>query len=337
MMKKSLYMLSWGLMVILLSACSSFTGIRTPKYDGQPFVTQPEKIAAYENGREVIGEEKENYILEPFSEDILKPTLDTIEHEPILLEEGTYVVGDDFPAGRVSLYGKKEDPSIIYSDFEHSNAPPSPENYHVGTMTIRDAAGKLYFENMFHEDYGVLISQVDFIEGHTIEIVGNNPEIVVFYSEELPNNPYVFDTRAEEYEAQFEGLEIIEVEEMEEESEFEGIDLYQQEQEQPITIREDGSVVELSPGIYEVGKHFEAGTYKIADQLSPNHTQLYLFRGDEEPRVFEMSKNLYGLTMWSVTLNEEKEEDVKPSFIELLSGDKIYPHYVNYLKLTKID
>lgn len=344
-MAKKIKQIGWiSAAMLLLSACSSFTGIRTPKYDGQPFEVYPEKIAAYENSQEVIGEEKENYIPEAFSADILKPSLDYIEHEPILLEEGTYLVGEDVPAGRVSLIGEKEDPTLVISGFHDPNAIPSPEDYRVGTMTIRDAEGNFYFENMFHPFYGVKIIQVDFIEGHTIEIYGEKPEVVVFYDEKLPDDPYVFDTRWEEYLAELEEqegfVEFVEVEESEDEEaevENDGVNIPVFEQEQPIKISEDGQFVELNAGIYEVGKHFEAGTYEIVEQSASTHTEIFLFSGNNEPRVFEVTESTYGTMMYGWGHMNEDATTSNHSSIELKVGDKIFPHYVHHLKLKKID
>lgn len=338
MVKKVVKFSFLSVALLLLSACSSFTGIRTPKYDGRPFEVQPEKIAAYEESREIIGEEKEYYLPESFSADVLNSSLDVVEHDPLLLEEGTYLIGEDVPAGRVTLLGVKEDPNSVIVGFESAEAPPSPEDYNVGTMTIRDAEDRFYFENMFHPYYGVQIAQVDFIEGHTIEIVGSNPEIVVFYADLLPEDPYIFDTRWEDYLAELEEQgfeEFVEVEEFEEEAP-EAADIPAVEQDQPLNVSEDGQVVELKAGIYEVGKHFEPGTYEITEEASPTHTEIFLFSGSEEPRVFEVSTNLYGMMHGWVEIHGNAPESEKP-VIELKAGDKIYPHYINHLKLTKLD
>lgn len=339
MAKKFKRALTFTVPIFFLSACSNFSGIRTPKYDGRPFEVQPEKIAAYAESREIIGEEKEYYINEPFSLDILLPSLEYTGHEPVLLEEGTYVIGEDVPVGRVNIIGEKEDPTVVIAGSEDPFAPPSPEEYNVGTMTIRDEEGQFYFENMYHPFYGVLITQVDFIEGHTIEITGNNPEIVVFYDEELPNDPYVFDTRWEDYLAELEEQEgfegFVEVEEGEE-PDYEGVEDFQYDQEQALVVNEDDNSVELNAGIYEVGKHLEPGLYEITEESAPAYTELFIFSGNEEPRVIEMSKGLFGLLHGWGELNSVNPEAEKPT-IELLPGDKVYPHYVRHLKLTKIE
>lgn len=322
-----------------LSGCSSFTGIRTPRYDGRPFEVQPEKISAYSESREIVGEEKEHYLPEAFSLDILNASLDYIDHEPILLEEGTYVIGEEIPSGRVNIIGEKENPNVVIGGFEDQFAPTNPQDYRVGTMTIRDEEGKLYFENMFHPLYGVLITQVDFIEGHIIEIIGSNPEIVVFYDEELPNDPYVFDTRWEDYLAEMEQqegyVEFVGPEEELVETEFEG-EIYLHEQVQALRINAEDQTVELKAGIYEVGKHLEPGIYEITEESAAAYTELFIFNENAEPRVIEMNKHLFGLMHGWAEMNAINPEAEKPK-IELLPGDKIYPHYVLHLKLTKIE
>lgn len=326
--------------ILLLSACSSFSGLRTPLYDGEPFVAQPDKIAAYEKSQEIIGEEKAFYLSEAFSADILKPTLEYVAHEPILLEEeGTYTVGVDFPASRVTMIGEKDDPDVTISlEDDPFGAANVPEQYEVGTMTIRDAEGNFYFENMFHPLYGVNIIQVDLNEGHTIELIGNNPKVVIFYDEVLPEDPYIFDTRWEEYLAarEAEGVEVLYPEDSMEEEELEGVDIPVILQEQPLVISKDRQNVEMKAGIYEVGKHFEAGTYEITEQLVPSHTAIYVFKDKVEPRVFELANNLYGFGNRLFHMNTYGEDYVNP-VIELEVGDKIYPRYVDHILLTKIN
>ena len=335
MLKKIRNVVFFSGLILLLSACSSFSGLRTPLYDGEPFVAQPDKIEAYARSREIIGEEKGWFLPEPFSADILKPTLEYAEHEPVLLEEERiYTVGVDFPASRVTVIGEKNDPNLIIDFNTDPFAPPKPEEYEVGTMTVRDAEGNLYFENMFHPFYGVNIIQVDLIEGHTIEITGNNPKVVLFYDEILPENPYVFDTRWEDYIAglEAEGVEIVEYSE----EDYEGVDIPVIMQEQPLVISKEEQTVEMNAGIYEVGKHLEAGTYEVTEQSVPSHTAFYVFRGDIDPKVFELSKNLYGLGHHQMMMNSTGPDDTNPVIV-LEAGDKIYPRYVGHILLTKID
>lgn len=308
---------------IFLSGCTSFSGIRTPKYNGEPFVADKEKIAAYQNSREVIGEEKEFYLQEPFSKDITNPSLDFIDHEPVLLEEGTYVVGEDLPAGRVNLYGQAYDPN--WTVIEDPNAPPQyPEvpTYSVGTLTIRDQEDILYFKNLFHMMYGNLTAQVDFIEGHIIEITGVEPAFVAFYDEEIPTPPYPFDPRYED----------ISEDETELEDMYEGVPIFVQEElTQPITIREEDGKVEMIGGIFEAGVHFEPGTYTLDETNAMHHTEIFLFREGEEPRVLEVAEFFpTGMIGMESSGNEIESE------IELQAGDKIYPSYMRGLLLIRV-
>lgn len=337
LLKKSRNIVFISGLILLLSACSSFTGLRTPLYDGEPIIPKPDEITAYHESREILGETKELYIPETFSEDILKPSMDYIDHEPILLEEGTYTVGVEIPASRVTLFGEKNDPNLIIDFDADPLAPPKPEEYEVGTMTIRDANGDFYFENMFHIHYGVLVTQVDFIEGHTIEITGNNPKVVVFYEEILPEDPYIFDTRWEDYIAglEAEGVEMVEHSE-EDLADIARMDPSLSMQEQPILISEEEQTVSINAGIYEVGVHLDAGTYEVTEESVPNHTAMYLFRKRIEPKVFDISKNIFGVGHNTFLMNSNQLDDDKP-IIELIDGDKIYPHYVAHMLLTKID
>ncbi len=55
-------------MLLALSGCSEFTGIRQPLYDGQAVEENEEAIAVYhETGGEIIGEEKEYYFRYPLA------------------------------------------------------------------------------------------------------------------------------------------------------------------------------------------------------------------------------------------------------------------------------
>lgn len=317
--KKSLIASFLLVVSLFVSGCSSFSGIRTPKFDGEPFEINEEKITAYQNAQEVIGEEKEYYIQEPFSEDILNSSLDYIEHEPFLLKEGSYVIGEDLPAGRVNLYGQ-----AYMSSMDGEVPTPNIPSFSAGTLFIHDLEGDLYFENMFHELYGTTQAQVDFIEGHTIEITGVEPAFVVFYDSEIPEDPYIFDPR---YVPSGEREEISETEEAQD------LLVVPAERPQPIEISEDGKIVELQAGIYEVGVHFEPGIYEISETGGPlllEYTEIFLFREGEETRVFEV----YNSMIPEEALSSSKEV---MGTLELKEEDKIYPSYMNFLQLIRDD
>ncbi|HIZ70835.1 MAG TPA: hypothetical protein H9808_03580 [Candidatus Atopostipes pullistercoris] len=299
---KKLNRLFFGLSAgLVLSGCSSFMGLRQPLYDGQSMEPKQEAIDIYEKTGEIIGEEKEYYFRYPFSQDIYQPSLEYTENEPVLLTDGEYVIGEDLPAGRVSLLGNES--SFISDSYEA----------HVGNFKIYDPKGEVYFENLFHSLYGPLIAQVDLQVGHTIEIIGNDTEISAFYTENFPKNPY----------------ELMDPPEVLENLGRIGV-------EQPLTKDED--TVRVTAGIYEVGVHLEAGTYEVLDVFAPQSTELYLFREGEEPRVFELTLNemIYNVDEEEMEEMSEKDFEDDPIQIELQDGDKIYPNLVSSLILSRV-
>lgn len=277
----------------MLSGCSSYTGLRKPLYDGVRVEPDGEAIAVYQESREIIGAEKEYYIRYPFSQDIANKSLEYPDEEPILLEEGVYIIGEDIAPGRVSLLGNE-------SMFTSEN-----NVVHVGNFIIRDEKNDVYFENLFHSSYGQLVAQVDLIEGHTIEIVGRNPEITVFYSETFPENPYVLMDPP----AVLVNLDRLHI-------------------TQPIVHDAKENSVHLTAGIYEVGVHLLPGLYEIGAVLAPHATELYVFHDEKEVRVFELLPN---------EMDENDEATDTLSVIELKIGDHILPSLVNHLELRKMD
>lgn len=275
---------------LILTACSDFEGLRNAKYDGQPIVKKEEAINRYQKYSELIDEEKEFYLRYSFSEDILKASLDYSEDKAFLLEEGLYVIGKDLPAGRVSLLANE---SVFTS-----------ENYtvHVGNLIVRDQDEKIYFENLFHSDYGQLIAQLDFIPGHEIEIIGKDSEVTVFYSPEFPEDPYIL----------MELPKLIE-------------NLGREDLHNPIEKTEDGKTIVLSAGIYEVGIHLKEGSYKIDNLEAPHSTEMYLFSDkDVEPKVIEL-------------LEKDQSMLSQKPIVILKDGDKIYPHLVKRLVLSLVE
>ena len=280
-------------LLLFLSGCSNFNGIRKPLYNGEPVAPNEEAIAVYQTSREVIGTEKEYYLRYPFSEIILESSLTYSNAEPVLLEEGTYTVGEDIPSGRVSLIGNE---SVFTSE---NNA------VHVGNFMIRDVLGAVYFENLFHSEYGQLVAQVDFIQGHTIEIIGDDPQITVFYQAEIPEDPYLL----------MDPPELLK-------------NLDRLDFQQPI-IR-NGASVTLTAGIYEVGEHLAPGHYEILTVAAPPNTALVRFRSGEEPAVYEL--------LQTFEMEEESTLEMSRDYpkIELKAGDKIYPSLVRTLQLVKV-
>lgn len=278
---------------IFVSGCSQFTGLRKPLYDGQKVEPNEETQAVYHETSEIVGAEKEFYIRYPFSTDLYQPSLAYPTEAPVLLEEGTYLIGEDLPAGRASLLGNE-------SFFTSENVV-----IHVGNLIIRDAQGDIYFENLFHSDYGQSVAQVDLIAGHTIEIIGRDPEVTVFYSAEFPEDPYILMTPPEVL-----------------------VNLDRLETIQPVAFDENYQTVTLTAGIFEVGEHLQPGLYEMTSVFAPHATELYLFRESEDVRVFELLLH---------EANEEVENGVESVYrpvIELRVGDKIYPNLIYALELT---
>lgn len=280
-------------MVFFLSGCSEFSGFRKPLYNGETVAPNEEAITTYQESREIVGEEKAFYFRYPFSKAFYDASLTFTNEEPILLEEGIYIIGKDIPAGRVSLIGNE---SVFTSE---NNA------VHVGNMMIRDEADDVYFENLFHSDYGQLIAQVDFIEGHEIEIIGDDPQITIFYTAEIPEDPYVL----------MDPPELL-------------VNMDRLDFQQPIVT--DATSVTLSAGIYEVGEHLDPGHYKIETVQAPHNTEMIRFRAGEEPAVYEL--------IHTHEMEEDSAEEIDMDYpmIKLEAGDKIYPSLVHKLKLVKV-
>lgn len=153
----------------LLAGCAGFTGIRTPLYDGEPIVYDEEAATIYDEHKEIVGKEKEHYLRDDYSSDMWGSSLEFTEEESVLLEQGSYVIGKDLPAGRAVLHG------------EDSNFAPNMRIIHVGTLTITDEDNSIYFKTLFNDASGIKDAVVDLREGHTIEIVGDGPEVSVSY------------------------------------------------------------------------------------------------------------------------------------------------------------
>ena len=291
--RKSLLLTVLILLLIFMTGCSDFAGLRKPLYNGNPVDPNEEAIKAYQESGEIVGTEIEFYFRYPFSEAIYNDSLTYTNEEPLLLGEGTYIIGEDIPAGRVSLLGNE---SVFSSE---NNA------VHVGNMMIRDEEDMVYFENLFHSDYGQLITQVDFIENHTIEIIGNDPQITVFYSEEFPEDPYIL----------MDPPQVL-------------VNLGRLETPQPVI--KEGQSIQLTAGIYEVGKHIEAGQYTIQIVRAPYNTELFRFRAGEEPVVYELLQT-------AEMENAGELENLSYPTIEFEDGDKIYPNLIHTLKLLKVN
>jgi len=299
MTHKKISLFAFSLVFMLLAGCSQFHGLRQPLYDGEPVTPDAEAITRYQDSGEVIGEEKEHYFRHSFSQDIHQESVDYPEGDPLLLNDGNYTIGEDLPAGRATLLGNE-------STFGSENS-----EVHVGNFIIYDEAGDVYFENLFHSEYGPLVAQVDLLSGHTIEIIGETPEITVFYESSLPEDPYIL----------MDPPQLL-------------VNLDELETEQPIVRNENNQTIRLTAGIYEVGEHLAPGVYDITRVRAVHNTEMYLFRDGEETRVFELITDTPSVSEWNTEENNVLEEE--PNQIELQAGDKIYPNLVHALELRQV-
>jgi len=292
-MNKKSFLFIFSLMFMLLTGCSQFQGLRQPLYDEEPVIPDEEAIARYQDAGEIVGQEKEHYFRHTFSQDIYQASQDYPTAEPVLLNAGSYTIGDDLPAGRATLLGNE-------STFGSENS-----DVHVGNFIIYDEAGDVYFENLFHTEYGPLVAQVDLLPGHTIEIIGETPEITVFYEPTLPEDPYIL----------MDPPEVL-------------VNLDELETEHPIVRNENNQTIRLTAGIYEVGEHLDPGIYDITSVEAVHNTEMYLFHEGEDPRVFELITNTPPAS--------EQDTQEEPNQIELQAGDKIYPNLVHALELQSV-
>jgi len=161
------------ILLLILSGCSSFTGIRTPKYDGEPIHPNEEAIEGYTGTQQVNAENEAHYFRYPLSETLFEPSLEFTNGETVTLEAGVYTVGKDLPSGRVILEGHP------------SNYSPEVFTIRAGNLTVYDAEGVVSFENHFQEYSGVMRAVADLREGYTVEVEGKDPEIDVHYREEM--------------------------------------------------------------------------------------------------------------------------------------------------------
>ncbi|SFC61164.1 hypothetical protein SAMN04488102_11326 [Alkalibacterium subtropicum] len=158
-------------MLLVLSGCSNFAGLRTPLYDGEPVETNEEAIEEYAQTQKINEENEAHYFRYPLSETLFDPSLEFSGAERATLQKGSYTVGEDLPSGRVIFEGHP-------SDF-------SPEVFIIraGNVTVYDSSGAVAFENHFQEDIGVMQAVADLREGQIIEVEGDKPEIYVHYNE----------------------------------------------------------------------------------------------------------------------------------------------------------
>lgn len=155
---------------LLLSGCAGFTGLLPERYDGQAIEKNEEAIAAYNENQEIVGEGKELYLLEPFSEEILEPSLPLSEEPVRQMEPGMYTVGEDIPEGRYPFRYVNE-----MMTGPMSNA----------TLTIRDAEGQLILEELL-SPMKMTPVEVDLREGNTVTLAGEEFPVEMGVSDNSP-------------------------------------------------------------------------------------------------------------------------------------------------------
>lgn len=168
---KHMFKLTLLTSLFILTGCASFTGIRTPQYDGEPIRIDEEASELYAESYHIHEDYSDKYFRYELSDTLSEPSLPFSDNESFVLEEGTYVVGEDVEAGRVFMMG------------EPSNFSPDVRIFHTGNMIITDEEGMIAFESHFQDHTGIMQAVVDLREGQTIELTGNNPIVTVTYEE----------------------------------------------------------------------------------------------------------------------------------------------------------
>lgn len=271
---------------VLLSGCASFTGIRSPKYNGETIGIDKEAITLYADSLEVHPDYTDKYFRYELSETLLEPSLPYFDKDSVILEEGTYVVGEDLEAGRVYL-------SAESSDF-------SAEMWiiHTGNLTVYDQEDTVVFENHFQDMAGAMQALVDLREGYRIELTGNDPIITVSYSDPvLPKSDYFSEEAIELISGHYEVGEHIEAGTYS----FESISVPQTTVLYRFSKEGEVSVFELSSRYYPGSK------------ISPEDNEDYLEWGLISEKEFKANEE--------ALLNYETA--YRPE-IELFEGDKLY-------------
>ncbi|MER2063659.1 MAG: hypothetical protein ABS873_03350 [Alkalibacterium sp.] len=307
------------ILLLVLTGCSSFAGLRTPLYDGNPVETNDEAIKQYAETQRINEENEANYFRYPLSETLSEPSLEFSDAERVTLEKGTYTVGEDLPSGRVMFEGHP------------SNFSPDVFIIKAGNVTVYDTEGVITFENHFQEGNGVMRAVVDLRDGQTIEVEGDTPEVDVNYSEETAENALLPDPEI-----------FIEDE----------LDLESDPESEAESVEDQSSSVTLMAGHYEVGKHLEAGTYTLENVSAPRTAVLYHFT-ESDTDVVELTQNrgvrpmltreeLDEWLQFGRITEEEYEQNMElfenqpdKAVIELSEGDKLYLPMINSLELVE--
>lgn len=288
--------LSMGL--IFLTGCVSFTGLRSPRYNGQSIEQDDEAIQLYSDYAQVDEGNEHLYLRHPYSDSLREASMDFTDNEAAELNEGTYIVGEELPAGRAYLQGES-------SDF-------SPDRWiiHTANVVIRDEDEAVVFEQHFQDDNGVMQAFVDLREGHTVTLTGNDSILYVDYSDQsdlLSNQDGEESDSVSLISGHYEAGNQIEAGEytIAEVISPRASELY------VFTGDSDRNIIEL---------HSRLNPYHI---VSEEDNQQMLDFGEITPAMFEMNE-----------LNRERFEENKPTLI-LNEGDTLYLPMVNQLILEK--
>lgn len=255
-----------GLLVavsFLLSGCGGWKGLMPEKYDGIDVQRDEAVIETYSKTKEIVGANKDLYILEPFSESLLKPSLPLSEFDFFELEPGEYISGEDFPAGRYQ--------------FRYTSELLEPHLMNNATLRVTDETGQLITEELL-TPYKIGYVETDLYEGTKVSLAGENFSVEMGANKELSSLLNI----------------------------------------QPL---EAGELM-LTNGVWEVGKHLEAGTYVLSEL--PLGGYLYLFDHTTDPRVFELRVQ--------AELDEETGEFVPVEIhleLTVKTGQKIYVKDLN--------
>lgn len=153
MNRKRIGQIVWGAgTFLLLSACSSFTGLQKEMYDGKTIFRDEAAISAYSERLEIIGKEKINSFGTQMPDYFLHSPLPFLNHDAIELSGEPKRVGKDLPAGRYVI--------------------EKPEFEMGATLVIRDEEENI----LLQEVLGFYLSHIelDLHQGETVQMIGQN-------------------------------------------------------------------------------------------------------------------------------------------------------------------
>ena len=154
----------------LLTGCAGWNGLMPEKYDGKNVQRDKAAIEAYSKTKEIVGESKDLYILEPFSESLLKPSLPLAESDFFKMEPGEYIVGEDFPAGRYQ--------------FRYMTELLEPHLMNNATLRVTDEKDQLIVEELL-TPYKTGYVETDLYAGSKISLSGESFSVEMGADEDL--------------------------------------------------------------------------------------------------------------------------------------------------------